>query len=82
LILNTTACRAEHKLPYPLVFLDPMAANVVKVAQSQLEWLRDTLMRVFDHTRENPFACRRDTPPRTRGRHTGLLTGQVMQIGI
>ena len=37
-----------------------MAANVVKVAQSQLEWLRDTLMRVFDHTRENPFACRRE----------------------
>lgn len=52
-------CRAEHKLPYPLVFLDPMAANVLKVAQSKLEWLRDTLMRVFDHTRENPFACRR-----------------------
>ncbi len=36
-----------------------MAANVLKVAQSKLEWLRDTLMRVFDHTRENPFACRR-----------------------
>ena len=56
--MSLTLRRAEHKLPYPLVFLDPMAANVLKVAQSKLEWLRDTLMRVFDHTRENPFACR------------------------
>ena len=51
-------CRAEHKLTYPLVFLTPVAYNTLKFAQSQLEWLNDALARAFEHTRENPFACR------------------------
>ena len=51
--------RSQHRLPYPLVLLSPVAFNTLKFAQSQLEWLNDGLSHMFERTRENPFACRR-----------------------
>ena len=41
------------------MLLSPVAYNTLKFAQSQLAWLNDALSRTFEHTRENPFACRR-----------------------
>jgi cleavage and polyadenylation specificity factor subunit 2 len=40
---------------YHLIYLSPMAFNVIEFARSQLEWMSDTLSRSFYNGRPNPF---------------------------
>jgi cleavage and polyadenylation specificity factor subunit 2 len=48
---------SDHKLDgmYHLVFLSPMAKNIVEFAKSQLEWMSPTLSRSFYLGKPNPF---------------------------
>lgn len=47
---------AQNKLDmYHLVFLSPMAINVLEFARSQLEWMSDSLSKSFYNGRPNPF---------------------------
>ena len=41
---------------YHLVFLSPMAHNIIEYAKSQLEWMPDTLSKDFYLGRSNPFS--------------------------
>lgn len=40
---------------YHLVFLSPMASNILEFAQSQLEWMNDSLSSGFYNGRPNPY---------------------------
>ena len=41
---------------YHLVYLSPMAHNVIEYAKSQLEWMPDMLSKDFYLGRSNPFS--------------------------
>lgn len=41
---------------YHLIFLSPMACNVIEFARCQLEWMSDTLCEDFYLGKQNPFA--------------------------
>jgi cleavage and polyadenylation specificity factor subunit 2 len=41
---------------YHLVFLSPMAHNIIEYAKSQLEWMPDSLSKDFFFGRANPFS--------------------------
>jgi hypothetical protein len=46
------ACRAQHRLPYPLVLVSPVAKSTIDFASSQTEWMQEELTR---KARDNPF---------------------------
>lgn len=50
----------KQKLAYPLALLSPMAYNVLELASSQLEWMSHYVGQMFERTKHNPFAVRRD----------------------
>jgi len=41
---------------YSLAFLSNVSFNTIEFAKSQLEWMNDTIMNAFNHSRENPFS--------------------------
>ena len=48
----------EHKLSLDhLVFLSPMAHNILEYARSQLEWMTDSLSTAFFNGKVNPFSA-------------------------
>ena len=49
---------SEHKLTYPLVFVGPMTLTTLDFARSSLEWMNETLVKSFGHSRDNPFNFR------------------------
>lgn len=40
---------------YSLALLNNVSYNVVEFAKSQVEWMSEKIMRMFEETRNNPF---------------------------
>ena len=58
-MLEHTWARAESGLSvYPLVFLNPVAFNVLEFAKTTVEFMSAALRAAFDERRDNPFALR------------------------
>lgn len=41
---------------YPIIALTNVAFNTIEFAKSQLEWMSDSVMKAFEHSRENQFS--------------------------
>jgi cleavage and polyadenylation specificity factor subunit 2 len=52
----------QHKLTnYSLAFLTNVSLTTIEFAKSQLEWMSDSIMNAFDHSRENTFSFKYST---------------------
>lgn len=40
---------------YSIALLNNVSYNVVEFAKSQVEWMSEKIMRMFEETRNNPF---------------------------
>jgi cleavage and polyadenylation specificity factor subunit 2 len=43
---------------FTAAFLTFQSFNTVEFAKSSIEWMSDSVMNAFDHSRENPFALK------------------------
>ena len=73
---------AEHRLPYPLVFVGPMVHTTLEFARSQLEWMNETLSKAFGHSRDNPFALRHVTLCASLGEVRSLPPGPKVVLAV
>lgn len=59
LVLHNFWMKNKGMTTYYLVFLSPMAYNVMDAARSQIEWMGKTVMELFDKQKESPFNLRK-----------------------
>ena len=73
LLLALDAYWGLHRLGevYPLVLLSAVGPNTIGFAQSELEWMSDSLARAFDHTQARVGSRTLLSSPRARMRERG-----------
>lgn len=49
---------ASHRLPFPVIFLSHQSRRVLDLSKGMLEWMSQSLTRVFEQDRTNPFDLR------------------------
>ncbi|KAI5652803.1 hypothetical protein M9H77_29990 [Catharanthus roseus] len=58
LILILEQCWEQHKLTYPIFFLNYVSSSIIDYVKSFLEWMSDSIAKSFEHTRDNAFLLR------------------------
>eukprot|EP00884_Botryococcus_braunii_P014685 jgi/Botrbrau1/23217/Bobra.0041s0061.1 len=58
LLLILEEAWASKSLPYPLVLLSPVAHTTLRFTRSQLEWMNESVVKLFGTKRGNPFALK------------------------
>lgn len=58
LLLILEEAWATKSLPYPLVLLSPVAHTTLRFTRSQLEWMNESVVKLFGSKRGNPFSLK------------------------
>lgn len=58
LLLLLEEAWTSKSLPYPLVLLSPVAHTTLRFTRSQLEWMNESIVKLFGNKRGNPFALK------------------------
>lgn len=82
LLLLLDSYWGEHRLPYPLALVGPMVHTTLEFARSQLEWMNESLVKSFGHSKDNPFALRHVKLCSTLGELRKLPSGPKLVLAV
>jgi cleavage and polyadenylation specificity factor subunit 2 len=73
---------SEHHLPYTVALVGPMVHTTLEFARSQLEWMNESLIKSFGHSKDNPFALRKVKLCSTLGELKKLPAGPKVVLAV
>jgi cleavage and polyadenylation specificity factor subunit 2 len=72
----------EHHLPYSIALVGPMVHTTLEFARSQLEWMNESLVKSFGHSKDNPFALKKIKLCSTLGELKKLPAGPKVVLAV